>query len=39
MTTDAAANGVFGIILLLVAIFARRHWHDRDKPAASAATA
>ena len=39
MATDAAANGVFGIILFLVAIFTRHHWHDRRKPAASTATA
>lgn len=31
MATDAAANGAFGIILLLVAIVAGRHWHDRRK--------
>src|SRR5262249_50999162 len=29
MATDAAANGVFGIILLLVAMFAGRHWRHR----------
>jgi len=31
MATDAAANGVFGIILLLVAMFAGRHWRQRDE--------
>jgi hypothetical protein len=27
MATDAAANGGFGIVLLLVAIFLSRHWN------------
>ncbi len=31
MATDAAANGAFGVILLLVAMVAGRHWHDRGK--------
>ena len=39
MATDAAANGVFGIILLVVAMFAARHLHHRRKPAASTAKA
>jgi len=39
MATDAAANGVFGIILLLVAMFAGHHWHHRGKPAGSSAKA
>jgi len=30
MATDAAANGGFGIILLLVAIFMGRHWNRAD---------
>jgi MFS family permease len=28
MATDAAANGGFGVVLLLVAVFLGRHWHD-----------
>jgi hypothetical protein len=39
MATDAAANGVFGIILLIVAMFAGHHWYHRGKPAGSAAIA
>ena len=31
MATDAAANSIFGIILLLVAMFAGRHWRHRGK--------
>jgi MFS family permease len=30
MATDAAANGGFGILLLLVAIFLGRHWNHAD---------
>jgi MFS transporter, PAT family, beta-lactamase induction signal transducer AmpG len=29
MLTDAAANAVFGIVLLLLAMFAGHHWHHR----------
>ena len=29
MGTDAIANGVFAVILLLVAVFAGHHWHHR----------
>jgi len=39
MLTDAAANGVFGIVLLLVAMFAGHHWHHRGKDAESASEA
>jgi hypothetical protein len=39
MATDGAAQGVFGITLLLVAMFAGHHWHHRGKPAASTAIA
>jgi len=35
MATDASANCVFGIILLLVAMFAGRYWHRRGEPAGS----
>jgi MFS family permease len=37
MATDAAANGVFGIILLLVAMFAGHHWQHRPKTATAKA--
>ena len=33
MATDAAAQGVAGIILLLIAMFVGHHWHHRGKPA------
>jgi MFS transporter, PAT family, beta-lactamase induction signal transducer AmpG len=32
VATDAAANGGFGIVLLLVAIFLGRHWTQADEP-------
>ena len=35
MATDAAASGVFGIILLLVAVFAGHHWQHHGEPADS----
>ena len=36
MGTDAVANGAFGVILLLVAVFAGHHWHHRGKEPALA---
>jgi PAT family beta-lactamase induction signal transducer AmpG len=32
MATDAAANGAFAVILLLVAAFAGHHWHHSREP-------
>jgi hypothetical protein len=33
MTTDAAANAGFAVVLLLVAAFAGHHWHQRTPDA------
>jgi len=33
MSTDAAANGVFMVILLMVAAFAGHHWHHKSDTA------
>jgi hypothetical protein len=34
MATDAVANGVFAVVLLLVAWLAGHHWHHRGEAAA-----
>jgi hypothetical protein len=39
MATDAAANGVFAIVLFLVAAFAGHHWHHTSRSEAVTADA